>query len=85
MDRRIGMNDQRDEDVIAADRVLPVDEGAEFKRRIAARNEPKRWRWMGNYGSPFDAAAVANQEPPCVAGEVMFTINGNLVPAWMFY
>ncbi|MFG2330684.1 hypothetical protein ACGFMM_13750 [Streptomyces sp. NPDC048604] len=70
---------------IAADRVLSVEEGAAIKQSIAAQRSLKQWRWMGNYGSPFDAAAVANQNPPCVAGEVMFSFNGNLVPAWMFY
>ncbi|MER7512877.1 hypothetical protein ABTX82_31640 [Streptomyces lavendulae] len=77
------MGKQNDE--IAADRVLSVEEGAEIKQRIAAQRSLKRWRWMGNYGDPSQAAAVANQDPPCVAGEVMFTINGNLTPAWMFY
>ncbi|WP_371676041.1 hypothetical protein [Streptomyces sp. NBC_01276] len=75
----------KQDDDIAADRVLSVEEGAEIKQRIAAQRSLKRWRWMGNYGDPSQAAAVANQDPPCVAGEVMFTINGNLTPAWMFY
>ncbi|WP_079149816.1 hypothetical protein [Streptomyces agglomeratus] len=70
---------------IAADRVLSVEEGAEIKQRIAAQRSLKRWRWMGNYGDPTQAAAVANVDPPCVAGEVMFSVNGDLVPAWMFY
>lgn len=77
------MGNQNDE--IAADRVLSVEEGAGIKQRIAAQRSLKRWRWMGNYGDPSQAAAVANQDPPCVAGEVMFTINGSLTPAWMFY
>jgi hypothetical protein len=78
------MSDQNDE-YIAPDQVLSVDEGAEIKSRITVRRAAKEWRWMGNYGSPTEAAAVANSAPPCVAGEVMFCINGNLVPAWMYY
>ncbi|MGW2089138.1 hypothetical protein [Streptomyces sp. NPDC001880] len=70
---------------IAADRVLSVEEGIKIKQGIAAERSLKTWRWMGNYGDPTQAAAVANSAPPCVAGEVMFTFNGNLVPAWMFY
>ncbi|MEU8435415.1 hypothetical protein AB0F18_21355 [Streptomyces sp. NPDC029216] len=70
---------------IAADRVFSVEEGIQLKKEVTLRNEAKRWRWMGNYGSPEDAAAVANAAPPSLAGEVMFTINGGLVPAWMFY
>lgn len=70
---------------IPADRVLSVEEGIELKREVAGLATAKTWRWMGNYGSPQDAAAVANSAPPCLAGEVMFTFNGNLVPAWMFY
>ncbi|MFD5621223.1 hypothetical protein [Streptomyces yangpuensis] len=77
------MADQNEE--IAADRILSVAEGVEIKQRIAAQRSLKRWRWMGNYGDPFQAAAVANEDPPCLSGEVMFTVNGNLVPAWMFY
>ena len=87
------MNDRNDD--IAPDQVLSVDEGAEIKSRIAARSSragvdagvvaAKQWRWMGNYGDPIQAAAVANSSPPCVAGEVMFSINGNLIPAWMYY
>ncbi|MFD8023161.1 hypothetical protein ACFV6G_22370 [Streptomyces lavendulae] len=72
-------------DDIAADRVLSVEEGTEIKERIAAQRSLKRWRWMGNYGDPSQAAAVANSGVPCLAGEVMFGFNGNLVPAWMFY
>ncbi|MER6444193.1 hypothetical protein DEJ51_01105 [Streptomyces venezuelae] len=70
---------------IAVDRVLSVEEGIEIKQRIAAQRSLKQWRWMGNYGDPTQASAVANVDPPCLAGEVMFTINGNLTPAWMFY
>ncbi|MFE7543130.1 hypothetical protein [Streptomyces platensis] len=77
------MENQNEE--IAVDRVLSVEEGAAIKERIAAQRSLKRWRWMGNYGDPTEAAAVANAAPPCDAGEVMFSFNGNLVPAWMFY
>lgn len=76
---------EKQNEEIAADRVLSVEEGTEIKRRIAAQRSLKQWRWMGNYGDPTQAAAVANEAPPCVAGEVMFSINGNLIPAWMFY
>lgn len=74
-----------DDTDVAPDRVLSAEEGMELKKTLSARDDVKRWRWMGNYGSPQDAAAVANAAPPCLSGEVMFTINGNLVPAWMFY
>ncbi|MFD7909590.1 hypothetical protein ACFV30_02535 [Streptomyces sp. NPDC059752] len=77
------MADQNGE--IAADRVLSVEEGVAIKQRITAKKAVKTWRWMGNYGDPTQAAAVANQDPPCLAGEVMFTINGSLTPAWMFF
>ncbi|MFI8389430.1 hypothetical protein [Streptomyces sp. NPDC085540] len=70
---------------IASDRVLSVEEGVEIKQRIAGKKELKTWRWMGNFGDPAQAAAVANQPPACGAGEVMFTINGTLTPAWMFF
>lgn len=76
---------QQGDNGIAPDRVLSVEEGMELKKAVSARNDAKMWRWMGNYGSPQDAAAVANAAPPCLSGEVMFTISGNLVPAWMFY
>lgn len=75
-----GQNDE-----IATDRVLSVEEGVAIKQRIAAKKALKTWRWMGNYGDPHQAAAVANENPPCLAGEVMFTINGSLTPAWMFF
>ncbi|MCX4803823.1 hypothetical protein OG594_19590 [Streptomyces sp. NBC_01214] len=77
------MADQNGE--IAMDRVLSVEEGVAIKQRITAKKALKTWRWMGNYGDPTQAAAVANQDPPCLAGEVMFTINGSLTPAWMFF
>jgi hypothetical protein len=77
------MSDQTD---IAADRVLSAEEGAEIKQRLAAPRAVKQWRWMGNYEGPTAAAGVANQAPPCVAGEVMFNVNNNgTVAAWMFF
>ncbi|MFI1768934.1 hypothetical protein ACH41H_43845 [Streptomyces sp. NPDC020800] len=45
---------------LAADRVLSVEEGAEIKQHIAAQRSLKQWRWMGKYGDPTQAAAVAN-------------------------
>ncbi|MEU9313457.1 hypothetical protein [Streptomyces sp. NPDC048256] len=70
---------------IPADRVLSAEEGIELKKETSGVTAGKTWRWMGNYGSPQDAATVANAAPPCLAGEVMLSFNGNLVPAWMFY
>ncbi|MFJ6478926.1 MULTISPECIES: hypothetical protein [unclassified Streptomyces] len=77
------MAEQNEE--IAADRVLSVEEGVAIKQRVTAKKALKTWRWMGNFGDPAEAAAVANSNPPCLAGEVIFTINGSLTPAWMFF
>ncbi|MER7048808.1 MULTISPECIES: hypothetical protein [Streptomyces] len=78
------MNGQNDVGV-ATDRVLTAQEGVEAKSRIAGRRDSRQWHWMGNYGDPVDAVTVANSPPACLSGDVVFSVNGNLVPAWMFY
>lgn len=77
------MSEQQD-DYIAADQVLTVEEGVAVVKRITARKGARQWHWMGNYGSVYDAANVANQAG-CGAGEIEFNFVGDLIPAWMYY
>ncbi|GAA2603436.1 hypothetical protein GCM10010217_43410 [Streptomyces tubercidicus] len=74
-----------DYEELPADRAVTLEEAADHKRRVVARNEPKKWRWAGNSGDPYQVAALANQDPPQVAGEVVFVIQGDLYPSWLFY
>jgi hypothetical protein len=71
---------------IAADQILSVAEGIELQKRIAERAPGKQWHWMGNYGSVYGPADVANRAG-ISAGEMIININFNngLVAAWMFY
>jgi hypothetical protein len=69
------------------------------KRRIAEKNEPKKWRWCGNaFGVRPDlaidsACALANQPPAQGPSEVMFYFTWNYNPPpfehnmaiWLFY
>ncbi|MFF8957841.1 hypothetical protein [Streptomyces sp. NPDC014894] len=78
------MNDQ-DYGSVGSDQILSVEEGTQLKSRLSAQRAGETWRWMGNYGSPQEAAQVANNPPACLAGAVVFGVNGNLTPAWMFF
>jgi hypothetical protein len=47
----------------------------------------KSWHWMGNYGSVYDVASVANSLG-VGAGELITEANatgGGLIPTFMFY
>ena len=79
--------DKADPNYIAPDRVLTAAEGIALKQRISAQRAlAPQWRWMGNYGSPYDAAAVANTPPVAGAGAIMFEVMDNgLIPAWMYF
>jgi hypothetical protein len=72
---------------IAPTQVLSAAEGAEVQRRLAAGSSgSKQWHWMGNYGSVYDPANVANGAG-ISAGEMILNINFNngLIAAWMYY
>jgi hypothetical protein len=81
----IVMSDQNYNE-IAPNQVLSAAEGIETQKRFAEGSSAKQWHWMGNYGSVYDPASVANGAG-ISAGEMILNINFNngLIAAWMFY
>jgi hypothetical protein len=71
---------------IAPTQVLSAAEGIEIQKRLAESSAGKQWHWMGNYGSVYDAASVANGGG-IAAGEMILNINfdNGLIAAWMYY
>lgn len=68
-----------------AARITTEAEAIEMKQRIAARNEPKKWRYF-IVRDPGIAALFANANPPCVAGEVAFSLSvDNETDLLLFY
>ncbi|MFD7029214.1 hypothetical protein ACFWAR_14390 [Streptomyces sp. NPDC059917] len=70
----------------APDQILTAEEGIRLKQRTArptaneqrpdeeqALRDVRPWHWMGLYGNPTAVTTVANQEPRCLAGEVVTT------------
>jgi hypothetical protein len=44
--------------------ITTAEEGiAQVNQNVAQQLGSKQWRWMGNYGSVYDMANVANQAP----------------------
>lgn len=66
--------------------ITTAEEGiAQVNENVAQQLGSKQWHWMGNYGSVYDMANVANQAG-CGAGEVISSIlPNNLIPTWMYY
>ncbi|MFH9400589.1 hypothetical protein [Streptomyces sp. NPDC017638] len=78
------MTDQAYDD-LPTDGAISPEEAAAYKTRNAELRAPKKWHWMGNAGSVYQAADLANQYPPCGAGEAIFLFNGNLIAVWLYY
>ena len=79
------MNDQNYGD-IGPTQILSAAEGTEIQKRLAEASTVKQWHWMGNYGSVYDPANVANRAG-ISAGEMILNINFNndLIATWIFY
>jgi len=73
--------------VPAPDEVLTAKEGIQLIGQCSALTRVKMWHWMGNYGSVYDVANVANGGG-IGAGELITEANpsgGGLIPTFMFY
>ncbi|WP_377273127.1 hypothetical protein [Peterkaempfera sp. SMS 1(5)a] len=72
----------------AAHQVLTAKQGLQVVKNCAARQaQSKSWHWMGNYGSVYDVATVANGAG-VGAGELITLPNasgGGLLPTFMYY
>lgn len=71
----------------AGEKVLTVEEGIAIVEKCSAPGiAAVGWHWMGNYGSVYDVAAVANSAG-VGPGELIAIPqpSGSLVPAFMYY
>ncbi|MER8041451.1 hypothetical protein [Streptomyces sp. NPDC094032] len=70
-----------------ADQVLTAEEGIALVSACKSQKQDPSWHWMGNYGSVYDVANVANSRGVGPGGLVTIpnASGGGLIPTFMYY